>query len=594
MRKLLLSVGLAIAVALPVAPAFAIEPDAPDRLITAEEGVGIRARQMIESRQGPAKEAEKSDLEALVSFYADRDSKPLWISDRHLSLAAKSVIAEIKYADDWGLNASAFDLSATKVASGADASDLAAAEVALSIAVLKYANHARGGRIPDPSKLLTTYLDRKPQLKEPSVVLSEIAQSEDKASYLRGLNPQHPQFLALRQALLKLRNPQETEEGEKVVRIPASGPLLKFGSKHKDVVLLRQRLKMADPIASAEAGNELGDPEVFDKDVVEAVKAFQKEAGLYTDGVVGNNTRAAFNGGAKAEVTEGMLIANMEEWRWMPEDLGEFYINPNIPEYKVRVFNDGEKVHEERIIVGELSKQTPVFSHKMETVVFHPFWGVPNSIKVNELLPSIARGGNALRRHNLKLQYKGRVVDPSTVDWSRADIRAFNVYQPPGGGNVLGQVKFLFPNRHQVYMHDTPTKQLFNKRQRTFSHGCMRVRNPLKLAEAVLNYDKGWDHDRVQSTVDNGPENNNIKLKKPVPVHVTYFTAVAQPDGTVKAFRDIYGHQERIELALAGRWNEIRKGRDHLAPVKLDRSRIVYKQQYSDPISDLFKQAFGF
>ena len=594
MRKLLLSVGIAIAVAMPVAPAFAIEPDAPDRLITAEEGVGIRARQMIEGRSGPAKEAEKSDLEALVSFYADRDSKPLWISDNHLSLAAKSVIGEIKNADDWGLKASAFDLSATSVADGADASDLAAAEVALSVAVLKYANHARGGRIPDPSKLLTTYLDRKPQIKDPSVVLSEIAQSEDKAAYLRGLNPQHPQFLALRKALLKLRNPQETEDGEKVVRIPDSGPLLKFGSKHEDVVLLRKRLKMADPIASAEAGNELADPEIFDKDVVEAVKAFQKEAGLYTDGVVGNNTRAAFNGAVKAEITEGMLIANMEEWRWMPDDLGEFYINPNIPEYKVRVFNGGENVHEERIIVGELSKQTPVFSHKMETIVFHPYWGVPNSIKVNELLPSIARGGNALQRHNLKLRYRGRVVDPSSVDWSRADIRSFDVFQPPGGGNVLGQVKFRFPNRHQVYMHDTPTKNLFNKRQRTFSHGCMRVRNPLKLAEAVLNYDKGWDHDRVQSTVDNGPENNTVVLEKPVLVHVTYFTAVAQPDGTVKAFRDIYGHQERIELALAGRWNEIEKGRDHLAPVKLDRSRIVYKQQYSDPISDLFKQAFGF
>jgi len=135
---------------------------------------------------------------------------------------------------------------------------------------------------------------------------------------------------------------------------------------------------------------------------------------------------------------------------------------------------------------------------------------------------------------------------------------------------------------------------LFKKKKRTFSHGCMRVRNPLKLAEAVLNYDKGWDLDRVNRTVKTGPENNNIKLDKPVAVHVTYFTAVADEDGTVTAFRDIYGHEKRIKLALAGRWGEIRKGRDHLAPVKIDRSRLVVKKQYDDPISDLFKQAFGF
>lgn len=592
MRKLLLSVGIAIVLAVPFGQAYAIEPDAPDRLITAEEGIGIRARRMIEEREGPAEKAEKTDLAALVSFYTDRDSKPLWVSDKHLTLAAKSVIDEIKHADDWGLEAKAFDLSATKISSDASATDLAAAEVALSVAVLKYANHARGGRIPEPSKMLASYLDRMPQLKEPSEVLAGITAADDKAAYLRGLNPQHPQFLALRKALLKLRNPQTEEEGEKIVRLPASGPMLKLGIKHADVALLRKRFKVADPTVSDD--NELADPEIFDNDVLEAVKTFQKQAGLYTDGIVGRNTRAAINGEAKAEVTEGMLLANMEEWRWMPEDLGEFYVNPNIPEYKLRAYRNGKQVHEERIIVGELSKQTPVFSHKMETIVFHPIWGVPNSIKVNELLPNIARGGRALQRHNLKLRYRGRIVDPNSVDWSRADIRSFDVYQPPGGGNVLGKVKFRFPNRHQVYMHDTPTKHLFNKRQRTFSHGCMRVRNPLKLAEVVMNYDRGWDDANIENTVRNGPENNSVVLERPVMVHVTYFTAVAQPDGTVKAFRDIYGHQERIELALAGRWNEIQKGRDHLAPVKLDRSRLVYKQQYSDPISDLFKQAFGF
>jgi murein L,D-transpeptidase YcbB/YkuD len=589
MRGLPIVVSLALLVA--AGPVAAIEPDAPQNLISDEEAIGIQARRMLEKGSAEIGKANRADVEALVRFYSERGSRPFWIKSKKLSLGAKSVIDEIQRADDWGLKSSDFDLSAADLSSDASNEALANAEVAVSLAVMKYANHARGGRIPDPSKQLSTYLDRKPQLKEPSVVLDEISKSGEPAVYLRDLHPKHAQFKALRKALLKLRGGGADSE-EKIVRLPASGPLLQLGRKHPDVVLLRQRLEVK---ASAPTGSdtEAIDLEVFDDDVLDAVKAFQKEAGISVDGVVGNNTRATLNGD-KAELSEATLIANMEQWRWMPDDLGEFYVNSNIPEYTVRVFKDGNIIHSERIIVGELGKQTPVFSDTLETVVFHPFWGVPNSIKVNELLPSIARGGNALRKNNLRLQYNGRDVNPESVDWSTADIRRFHVYQPPGRGNVLGKVKFLFPNHHQVYMHDTPTKHLFNKKQRTFSHGCMRVRNPLKLAEAVLSYDKGWDQSKVDYTVKNGPENNNIKVDRKVPVHVTYFTAVADENGEVKAFRDFYGHEKRIRLALAGRWGEINKGRDHLAPVKIDRSRIVVKQQYSDPISDLFKQAFGF
>ena len=581
---------LGLALLVPLGPATAIEPDAPEQLITAEEGVGIQARRLLVDRKGPASEAEKADVEALVSFYAGRTSKPLWISADKLNLKAKAAAQEIARADDWGLDPKAFNLKQTEIPDGAPSGDLAQAEIALSLAVLKYASHARGGRIPDPAQQLSSYLDRKPPLKAPGAVMSEIAEADEADAYLRGLHPQHAQFKALRNALLKLRDPGVDSEGEKIVRLPSPGPLLSLGKSHPDVVLLRQRLKV-EPKPDEEGGEVV--LEVFDQAVLEAVKEFQRGEGLSVDGVVGNNTRSTLNGDS-AEVSEDMIIANMEQWRWMPEDMGEFYVNSNVPEYKVRVVRDGQIVHEERIITGELDKQTPVFSDKMETVVFHPFWGVPNSIKVNELLPSIARGGNALDRHNLKLQYKGRTVDPNAIDWSTADIRNFHVYQPPGGGNVLGEVKFLFPNKHQVYMHDTPTKHLFSKTQRTFSHGCMRVRDPLKLAATVLNYDKGWDLERVKQTVDSGPENNNVTLDTSVPVHVTYFTAVADEDGKVTAFPDIYGHEDRIKLALAGRWNEINKGRDHLAPVRIDRSKIIVKQQYDNPISDLFKQAFGF
>ena len=149
------------------------------------------------------------------------------------------------------------------------------------------------------------------------------------------------------------------------------------------------------------------------------------------------------------------------------------------------------------MIVGKATNKTPVFSDAMETVVFKPYWNIPNSIKVKELLPSLLGSGSALRRQNLRIAYGDRQIQPGEVDWSRRDIRNYHVYQPPGRGNALGRVKFLFPNKHAVYMHDTPTKHLFRSRRRAYSHGCMRVRNPLKLAEVLLSQDRGWGRNRI-------------------------------------------------------------------------------------------------
>ena len=180
------------------------------------------------------------------------------------------------------------------------------------------------------------------------------------------------------------------------------------------------------------------------------------------------------------------LLANMEQWRWMPSDLGAFHIWVNIPEQLVRVVRGNEVIHTERVIIGKVNSQTPIFSDEMEQVIFNPLWGVPDSIKTNELLPSLRRGGRVLAKQNLKIQLRGKDVDPTTIDWSRTDIRNFHVFQPPGNGNVLGVVKFWLPNKHAVYLHDTPSKSLFKSAARTFSHGCVRVQDPLRLAEVLL------------------------------------------------------------------------------------------------------------
>jgi L,D-transpeptidase YcbB len=248
------------------------------------------------------------------------------------------------------------------------------------------------------------------------------------------------------------------------------------------------------------------------------------------------------------------LLVNLEQWRWMPETLGDFYIWVNVPEFMLRIVKHGKVIHSERVIVGKTDTQTPIFSDDMEQVIFHPFWGVPDSIKKNDILPSLARGNmRLLSRHNLRIQYRGRDVDPESIDWSTVNIRQFHVYQPPGEGNVLGVVKFRFPNKHDVYMHDTPTKNLFNASVRTFSHGCMRVRDPHKLAEYLLAEDQGWTAARIAAAIDGGPQNNAINLKQKIPVHITYFTAAVEEDGKLRLFADVYGHETRIALGMEGK-----------------------------------------
>lgn len=244
--------------------------------------------------------------------------------------------------------------------------------------------------------------------------------------------------------------------------------------------------------------------------------------------------------------------ASMEQWRWMPEDLGNLHVAVNIPEFTMRVIKDGRVMHSERVIVGKTETPTPVFSNAMQTVVFQPNWYVPPSIKDEEIWPALERGSNILQRRGLRVQRGGKDVDASRIDWASADPRQFVVYQPSGAANALGQVKFLFPNRHDVYMHDTPSKGLFNSTVRTFSHGCVRVRNPLKFAELVMREDKAWDAPQIDALVRGPQQNNAIALERKIPVHITYFTASVEADGTAVFSADVYGHDARIVSALQG------------------------------------------
>ena len=254
------------------------------------------------------------------------------------------------------------------------------------------------------------------------------------------------------------------------------------------------------------------------------------------------------------------LIANLERWRWMPDELGDFYVWDSVPEQMTRVVDRGEVTLSEKIVVGKPSTPTPIFSANLQFVIFHPSWGVPAGMKMQELWPQLRNTGGGwfssyplastvLAGHGLFVSRGGQPINPDAVDWSKVDVREFEFVQPPGPKNVLGIVKFRFPNKHDVYMHDTPERHLFGGAVRAFSHGCMRVQNPIHLAEVLLAHDKGWTANDVQGYVRRGGE---IALKQQIPVHVTYFTAVVDDAGKVQYFPDIYGLDERLASALEG------------------------------------------
>jgi murein L,D-transpeptidase YcbB/YkuD len=545
MRFAPIAAALAVALAT-VTAARAIEPGAPEQLIEPEAAVGIKLRQSLLSSNEARDRLTSAQRQSIDRFYQERGNTPIWTDGVGLLPSAFAVMDEIRKADAWGLDAASYTLPKISKSEGALVAidRLAEAERLISVAVARYAAEARAGRI-DPARY-TGMIERANIPPDPYDVLSRILLAKDPAEFLVSFNPTHPQFEALRLKLAALRDAAGAPE-ESVVEIPP-GPLLKPGMRHSDIVLLRQRLKVALP-----AGADPFDGDLYDEFLEEAVRNFQIAEGLKPDGVVGKSLRARLNGGqpdSKDTQIERVLV-NMERWRWLPADLGSLYIWNNIPEFLTRVMQDGAPIFEERIVVGKPKTPTPVFSDEMEYVEFHPFWNVPDSIKQNELLPGLMSGSDVLSRQGLVAKYRGRTVDPYEIDWSTVDIRRFHIYQPPGRGNALGVIKFMFPNKHDVYMHDTPSKSLFNSPVRAFSHGCMRVRNPLKFAEVVLGLGLGWDRREIDRHLARG-QNHQVHFDRKIPIHITYFTAYVDDAGKLAFRNDLYGQDRRLMAALNG------------------------------------------
>ena len=487
-------------------------------------------------RYGP-KERIDEIRTGIKIFYRDRDYAPIWVENGKLTKRAREIVRALRGADDFGLDPERILLPVTFEVPPSDI-ELAEIDARISLGIVTYADHAAGGRI-DPRRL-SSYMDQGPILRPATDTLTRVVESTNPAETLQAMHPQHPQFKRLLKRYTSLR----TAPKEKEVPRVDSGKLLFKGKNDPRVAQLRNRLGVANNTTDH-------DPNEFDDDVVEAVKAFQRANGLKVDGMVGHGTVAALNRKPVSKTVK--LLVNMERWRWMPKDLGAYHVYNNIPEQLTRTMLNGKVIHEERIVVGKYKNQTPIFSDQIEHLVFAPFWNVPDSIKINEILPKLYSSTRTLDRQGLEVKYRGRQIDPRTVNWGAVDIRRYHFYQPPGARNALGRVKFMFPNKHHVYMHDTPSKSLFNRNVRAFSHGCVRVRDPLAFAQLLLSRDQGMSKKRVKALFW-GSRNTTVKLKNPVPVHLTYFTAEVDEDGEILTHRDVYRHDKRIMAALKGEY----------------------------------------
>jgi len=523
----------------------------------------IVLRQMLPKLEA---RADADDLAAMTSFYRERTAL-LWVSDRGLSDKGRAVIDEIRRADDWGLRSRDFALPQLNAAETSPAA-AAEAEITLTLSALKYARYARGGRIRDPSRI-SKLLDHTPPIHPPKLVLADLVTTDTPDAYLRGLHPKHEEFERLRQLLLKLRR----ADGKGELGASNGEKEFAFGERLQGVVPQSQRANS------------------WDADVkIENV------------GLNAQPTPEAEN----IDPTIDRILVNMERWRWLAPDLGTLYVWDNVPEFLTRVVKNGRVIHTDEIIVGQRTWPTPIFSADMKTIAFHPTWGVPDGIKAKELAPLLRKssggglfgifGGGysaqaVLDAYDLRAYSNGRQVNANSVDWGNVDIRRYSFQQPPGPKNPLGTVKFMFPNAHDVYMHDTPERNLFAKSFRALSHGCMRVHEPRRLAEILLAEDKGWSASKVGSMYSGS---NEVRLDKHIPVHVTYFTARVDEDGKLRTFGDFYGLDGPVGTALLGRKVRFETPRYDDEPVQQDRRAQSFQGQTSgapnlvDFISNIF------
>jgi murein L,D-transpeptidase YcbB/YkuD len=473
----------------------------------------------------------------LRRFYEERNFRPAW-SDRRDAAALSALLR----AGTHGLDPTLYradELAEQRKRLDARTSDedRAQFDVELTQAMLRLAGHLAQGQLPpDRRQVPQTARGTQP---DPVVVVERAAQGNP-AAEMEAAAPSHPAYANLRHALARLHGIAAAGGWG---RVPA-GPPLSEGASGARVLALRHRLA-----ATGELPVEQTAAPRFDATLRAAVLEFQDTNRLPVTGTVDEATLNELNVPVQGRIQTVRL--NLERWRWMPRAQPSRYLLVNIPTFELDLVEGGRPALRSRIVVGKSWSPTPVFSDEVTSVVLNPVWNVPESITRDEIVPALQRDPGYLARNQMRLFRGDQEVDPASVDWEQ-DLGRVSVRQDAGDQNALGKIKFMMPNKFDVYLHDTPAGHLFAREERAFSHGCIRVERPLDLASMLLARQTDWPTSRIEEVLATG-ETTEVKLARPVPVLITYFTAWAEPGGEVSFGTDVYGLDRELASALEAR-----------------------------------------
>ncbi|MGI4872972.1 MAG: L,D-transpeptidase family protein [Janthinobacterium lividum] len=499
-------------------------------------------------------------------FYRERQFRLGWFRQHQVLPQAATLLAVIGKAKDDGLDPKRYSTSAVSELL-ADLQQVGQdtarrnqlerqADVALSGTYFAWASdYYRGVANPRDTKN-DAWKVKHNKIKLDHALLTILKERESTYPYY-DFAPLHPEYNYLKKALALLRA-REAAGGWPI--LPGTTHL-KPGDALPVVALLRQRLLGSETKGQTPApgtsqalpvNNTNPTANIYDPQLVGAVKEFQRDLGLPPTGLVGGETLRQLNVPLAARISQ--VILNMERWRWLPKKFEPDYLIVNIPEYRLRVFEQGKEALTMRVIVGKTLTATPVFSDKMEYVVLSPYWNVPFSIIDKELRSKLVADPHYLDRLDMEVVQgygrKATIIDPATIDWASLtpDNFKYTLRRRPGPQNDLGEVKFIFPNSNDIYLHDTPHDQLFSQTKRDFSHGCVRVEEPVKLATYLLRNDPKWSLTAIQDTIAERKE-KYVTLKQKLPVYLVYLTAWADADGHAHFRDDIYGHDKTLAKA---------------------------------------------
>ncbi len=491
-------------------------------------------------------------LPAISSFYEKRNYNTLWVMRNGLTPEAQKLILNLEEADSEGLIPEDYHLNQIKELQALlqkkplNNEIIAELELLLTDALLLFSSHLISGRVKpafvDPDWFFLNHENNN------SLIL-EAASSNQIDSFFKMIRPSHKFYYRLMDAL-KLYISIRKQGGWSVV---PSGPALRMGDKDERVEWIRKRLSIT---------GETGNPgfsvplDSFDESLSEGVRKFQKRHGLETDGVVGAKTLAAMNVSVEDRIRQ--IEINLERWRWIPRDLGVRYILVNIADYSLAVVENQEIVLEMKVVVGKAYRQTPVFSEKMRYLVLNPFWSIPLKIAVEDKLPIIINDPDYLTKQGIKVldgwSENAQEINPAVINWKKMNMNYFpyNLRQDPGPMNALGKIKFMFPNKFFIYLHDTPQRGLFRRAARDFSSGCIRIEKPFELAVYLLKNDPQWPPEAIKEAMGKGVQ-KVIRLKDFIPVHLLYWTAWVNDHGVVHFGNDIYNRDPSLSRAIKSR-----------------------------------------